>query len=64
MSIPPKHPEDNFALNLYFDHIINDTKEKKSYELPESLESAGTLRYFGLSGVLSEIIEKPGKECA
>ena len=48
-------------LNLFFEHIIKkkDNKDKK-YKLDGDLESLGTLRYFGLSGVLSEIIDRTG----
>ncbi|MBC8382924.1 MAG: ATP-binding protein [Candidatus Cloacimonetes bacterium] len=55
-----KHPEDNIALDLIFEHLVKNRSKKELFQLPESLESAGTLRYFGLSGVLSEIINRTG----
>ena len=55
-----KHPENNFALNLILEHNIKNKSKEELFTLPEFLESAGTLRYFGLSGVLSEIINRTG----
>ena len=48
-------------LRLFFEHIIKKkgNKERK-YKLDGDLESAGTLKYFGLSGFLSEIIDRTG----
>ncbi|MCK4695704.1 MAG: ATP-binding protein, partial [Candidatus Cloacimonetes bacterium] len=56
-----KTEEAFFRLNLFFEHIIKkkDNKEK-TYKLDGDLESLGTLRYFGLSGVLTEIIDRTG----
>jgi len=47
-------------LNLYFQHLIIQDSKEQIYKLQSSLESLGTLRYFGLSGVLTELIDKPG----
>ncbi len=47
-------------LNLYFQHLIIKENKEKLYKLQSGLESLGTLRYFGLSGVLTELIDKPG----
>lgn len=42
------------SLNLKFEHSFDDTK----YELPFNLESDGTKRYYGFSGLLSLLIRK------
>jgi AAA15 family ATPase/GTPase len=55
-----KHPENNIALNLIFEHNIKNKNKEELFTLPEFLESAGTLRYFGLSGILLEIINRTG----
>ncbi|MDV4042982.1 ATP-binding protein [Elizabethkingia anophelis] len=40
--------------NITFKHIIRDKKSKQEiYDLPKELESQGTQRFYGLSGVLS-----------
>ncbi len=55
-----KYPEDIIALDLILEHNVKNKGKEELFRLPESLESAGTLRYFGLSGVLSEIIDRTG----
>ncbi|NQV19581.1 MAG: ATP-binding protein [Armatimonadetes bacterium] len=55
-----KYPEDNIALDLILEHSVKNKGKEELFQLPELLESAGTLRYFGLSGVLSEIIDRSG----
>ena len=47
-------------LNLYFQHLITIKNKEQIYKLQSSLESQGTIRYFGLSGVLTELFKKPG----
>ncbi len=48
------------TLILTFKHLVKDNGSEKIYDLTNSLESQGTLRYFGLSGILSQIIDKMG----
>lgn len=46
------------TIDLIFKHFVRDKKGKESiYNLPREQESRGTLRYYGLSGVLSTIIK-------
>ena len=40
--------------------LFRSKGKEELFRLPESLESVGKLRYFGLSGVLSEIIDRTG----
>jgi AAA15 family ATPase/GTPase len=47
-------------LNLYFQHLITIKNKELTYKLQSGLESQGTIRYFGLSGVLTELFSKPG----
>lgn len=43
----------------FFEHKVSNSKGALAYyDLPEELESAGTLRTMGLSGVLSMVIEE------
>ena len=55
-----KNTDELVNLSLFFEHTIKKNNKEKRYKLPDVLESAGTLRYFGLSGVLSEIIDRSG----
>jgi AAA15 family ATPase/GTPase len=52
--------EEIVNLDLYFKHLVKENKRENIYKLDNYLESLGTLRYFGLSGVLSEIIDRSG----
>ncbi|MDR0970986.1 MAG: ATP-binding protein [Bacteroidales bacterium] len=46
---------------LFFEHrIINNDDKEEFYFLPEGLESLGTIRTFGLTGVLKTLIDKNG----
>ncbi len=47
-------------LFLYFQHLIKKENKKHTFKLQSDLESLGTIRYFGLSGVLTELIDKSG----
>ncbi|MTH30878.1 AAA family ATPase [Myroides pelagicus] len=42
------------AVNVEFEHTVNNTK----YTLPLELESQGTRRYYGFSGILALLIKK------
>lgn len=45
--------------DLIFKHLVRDNKGKEStHSLPGEQESRGTLRYYGLSGILSSIINE------
>jgi len=47
------------TIDLVFKHLVRDKKGKESvYNLSRDQESRGTLRYYGLSGVLSTIIKE------
>ena len=47
------------AVDLIFEHLVRDKKGKESiHNLPREQESRGTLRYYGLSGILSTIIKE------
>lgn len=47
------------TIELVFKHLVRDSKGKESlHDLPREQESRGTLRYYGLSGVLSTIIKE------
>ena len=47
------------TIDLIFKHLIRDSKGKEDlYDLPKELESRGTLRYYGLSGILSTVISQ------
>lgn len=47
------------TIDLIFKHLVRDTKGKEGlYDLPKELESRGTLRYYGLSGILSTLINQ------
>ena len=52
--------EEIVNLDLYFKHLVKENKRENICKLDNYLESLGTLRYFGLSGVLSEIINRSG----
>jgi AAA15 family ATPase/GTPase len=45
------------AETVFQHEIIDKEGEKKNFELPEELESSGTLRVFGLAGVLQQAIK-------
>jgi len=47
------------TIDLIFKHLVRDKKGKIStHSLPREQESRGTLRYYGLSGILSSIINE------
>lgn len=47
------------TIDIIFKHIVRDRKGKESiHYLPREQESRGTLRYYGLSGILSTIIKE------
>ncbi len=47
------------TIDLIFKHLVRDKKGKEStHSLPREHESRGTLRYYGLSGVLSTVIKE------
>ncbi|OJU79036.1 MAG: hypothetical protein BGO09_10525 [Bacteroidetes bacterium 47-18] len=47
------------TIDLIFKHLVRDKKGKEStHNLPREQESRGTLRYYGLSGILSTIIKE------
>ncbi len=47
------------TIDLIFKHLVRDKKGKEStHSLPREQESRGTLRYYGLSGILSTIIKE------
>jgi len=47
------------TIDLIFRHVVRDSKGKEStHTLPKDQESKGTLRYYGLSGVLSTVINE------
>lgn len=46
------------TIDLIFKHLVIDNKGKESiHNLPREQESRGTLRFYGLSGVLSTLIK-------
>jgi len=47
-------------LILSFKHLVKGRGGETVYDLTNSLESLGTLRYFGLSGILSQVIQRNG----
>lgn len=47
------------TIDLIFKHLVRDNKGKESiHNLPREQESRGTLRFYGLSGVLSTLIKE------
>lgn len=47
------------TIDVIFKHLVRDAKGKEStHDLPRDQESRGTIRYYGLSGVLSTIIKE------
>jgi AAA15 family ATPase/GTPase len=47
------------TVDVIFKHLVRDAKGKKStHDLPRDQESRGTLRYYGLSGILSTTIKE------
>lgn len=47
------------TIDLIFKHLVRDKKGKEStHSLPKEQESRGTLRYYGLSGILAAIIRE------
>ena len=44
--------------DLFFEHCIEEDGVVKKYPLPYQLESKGTQRYYGLSGLLNMMIKK------
>ncbi|MEA2096771.1 MAG: ATP-binding protein [Candidatus Cloacimonadota bacterium] len=52
--------EELISLDLYFKHLVKDNNKETTYKLENNLESLGTLRYYGLSGILSQTVDRGG----
>ncbi len=48
----------NFTKTLFTHKILNNNGMEESYDLPEELQSEGTLRTMGLAGVIKQAINK------
>lgn len=48
--------EDSPKGNLYFNHAVSLDGKIVEYQLPDALESAGTMRYYGLAFILNTLL--------